>query len=375
MNRLSRVLIDARYVTGNLSGIERYTLNLLHGLGSLGAEVSVLIPPGVAALEELGAYGSLRLIEAGGNPRRLADQWRIQPLVRRLRPALVHSLDAFAPLGAPCRTLITLYDLIPLQFRHLLPASRKARAWPLWRAWLHVQCRCARGVLTISRYSAEAIRRVLHVPAPHLATPGIAPPPPPDPAVDAAALKRVGLPPGHPYILYTGRMEPYKGVDRLVEAFDLARRRLPAPLHLLLVGEEDPRHPQAHAAVARLGLDDAVTFAGYAPDDELAALYRQASLFVFPSLCEGFGLPPLEAMSHGTPVIASNRTALPEAVGDAGLLVDPDDTAALADAIVRVLTDRALADRLADAGRRRAAEHTPERQAAMTLDVYRKLLG
>jgi glycosyltransferase involved in cell wall biosynthesis len=143
---------------------------------------------------------------------------------------------------------------------------------------------------------------------------------------------------------------------------------------LVFVGPADNRFPDdARQAAAKAGLNGRVQFLDWVPEDDLAALYAAADLVVVPSLVEGFGLPALEAMASGTPVLAANSSSLPEVIGDAGLLVDPSDEIALAAAIREILNDRALWQRLSAAGRARAARFTWQEAAQQTLKVYQEI--
>ena len=266
------------------------------------------------------------------------------------------------------RRVITVYDLIPLLCRRHLRRSWKARLAILWKAWLRAQCLRADAVVTVSRSSAEDIREHLGVPAEklHVIHGSV------HVTGDRADGPRVEAADG-PYALYVGRCDPYKNLCRLVEAFVRVRRSHPS-LRLIVAGPRDPRYPEAEAAARRFGLNGAARFTGEVSDAELCALYRGASLLVMPSLREGFGLPPLEAMSFGVPVVASNAASLPEICGDAALLADPFDPAALAAAMERVLSDAALADTLRRRGLRQAARFTPAAQAAQMLALCERLL-
>ncbi len=166
-----------------------------------------------------------------------------------------------------------------------------------------------------------------------------------------------------------GTLEPRKNVPRLLEAYARLRRRGNAPL-LVLAGARGWQHAAIDARVAALGLADTVRFLGYVPPAELPLCYNAASVFAYPSLYEGFGLPPLEALACGTPVVTANTSSVPEAVGDAALLVDPRDSAALADALAAALTDRVLRDRLRQAGLAQARRFSWRQMAEQTLAVY-----
>jgi glycosyltransferase involved in cell wall biosynthesis len=178
-----------------------------------------------------------------------------------------------------------------------------------------------------------------------------------------------------PFILYTGNIKPHKNVDRLIEAYSILRRRGVEDVKLLIIGEEISKYPNLRRLVHRHQLHPHVRFFGHVPDDTLAALYRLASVFVFPSLYEGFGLPPLEAMAAGAPVITSNISSLPEVVGDAALLIDPMDAAAIADAMARVLGDAALREQLICKGRERVKHFSWTRSVARTREIYAEVVA
>jgi glycosyltransferase involved in cell wall biosynthesis len=160
---------------------------------------------------------------------------------------------------------------------------------------------------------------------------------------------------------------------RLIEAFAALRKGEFDDLKLLIIGDEISKLPALRRAVHSLKLHKHVRFLGYQPDDTLAILYRLASVFVFPSLYEGFGLPPLEAMASGTPVVTSNVSSLPEVTGDAAVLVDPHDAGSIGNGIRRVLSDPALAADMRRRGLIRAREFSWERSVARTLEVYQKV--
>jgi glycosyltransferase involved in cell wall biosynthesis len=185
---------------------------------------------------------------------------------------------------------------------------------------------------------------------------------------------------GHqPFILSLGTLQPRKNYGRLISAFgrvaDVSRWIDGKPVfhNLVIVGKQGWLFDSIKADVARLGIRTRVIFPGYADDQDLPALYRAADLFVFPSLYEGFGLPPLEAMACGTPVVTSNVSSLPEVVGDAGLTVDPTDIYALADTMGRALQDTYLRQQMIERGLARAAEFTWLRAARQLLQVYQQI--
>jgi glycosyltransferase involved in cell wall biosynthesis len=172
-----------------------------------------------------------------------------------------------------------------------------------------------------------------------------------------------------PYLLYVGTIQPRKNLVRLIEAFAQARHALDDTLRLVIAGRRGWLSEGIARRAAELGIAECVHFAGYVPDEEVPMLLAGALAFVFPSLYEGFGMPVLEAMGCGAPVLTSNTSALPEVAGDAALLVNPEDTGAIAAALTRLATDAGLRDELRQRGYARAAEFTWERCAEETLRV------
>jgi glycosyltransferase involved in cell wall biosynthesis len=176
------------------------------------------------------------------------------------------------------------------------------------------------------------------------------------------------------FILYLGTIEPRKNLVRLIDAYAELRRRGAAHVPLVLAGGPGWHDEPIFERAAQAGLGDALRFAGFVPDEELPLWYNAAALFVYPSEYEGFGLPPLEALACGTPVVASNRSSLPEVMGEAAVLVDPSRSSAIADGIQQVLEDDALRARLASAGPEQARLFTWDSMANKTLSVYRMVM-
>jgi glycosyltransferase involved in cell wall biosynthesis len=198
----------------------------------------------------------------------------------------------------------------------------------------------------------------------------------PEGEVEAFRKKR-GLP--ERFILFVGTIEPRKNLTRLIEAFSLLSPLSPlpfpfSPLPLVIVGAKGWLYEEVFAKVEELGLEREVIFPGYIPWGELPLWYNAATIFVYPSLYEGFGLPPLEAMACGTPVIASNASSLPEVVGDAGILVSPGDVDGLAEAMKLLLSDETLREDLSRRGLRRAKGFSWEKTAEKTVQVYLRAL-
>src|SRR4029077_6029647 len=177
------------------------------------------------------------------------------------------------------------------------------------------------------------------------------------------------------FVLYAGNVKPHKNLERLIEAFNLVRKRGLEHLKLVLIGDEISRYAALRRAVHKHQLHPYVRFLGYLPEETLAVMYRLAGVFVFPSLYEGFGLPPLEAMASGTPVVTSNVSSLPEVAGDAAVLVDPYDPQAIADGIYRVLTDEQLRRDMVHKGIARAGQFSWEQSARRVRQIYGEVSG
>ena len=158
----------------------------------------------------------------------------------------------------------------------------------------------------------------------------------------------------HPFVLYVGNIKPHKNIERLIDAFGRARSQCPDDLKLIIIGDEISKYPALRQSVHKHKLDKHVRFLGFQPMETLAAFYRLARAFVFPSLYEGFGLPPLEAMACGAPVVTSNVSSLPEVAGGAALLIDPYDPDSIASGITQAVTDEALRADLIRRGEERA---------------------
>ncbi len=178
-----------------------------------------------------------------------------------------------------------------------------------------------------------------------------------------------------PFMLFVGTLEPRKNLPTLLRAFRGLRDKYKSPASLVIVGNRGWLADEVDRTIAELNLGDAVRFLGGIPNDELVYLYNAATAFVFPSFYEGFGLPPLEAMACGTPVITSNVSSLPEVVGDAAMLINPEDVDALTVAMARVLSDEKIQREMRDKGLKRAQAFSWERAASETLAVYRQVAG
>jgi glycosyltransferase involved in cell wall biosynthesis len=182
----------------------------------------------------------------------------------------------------------------------------------------------------------------------------------------------------YPFLLYAGRISPHKNVGRIIEAFSALKTELEKEgkfpdLKLIIIGDELSRQPELRRTVVRSAVQNDVRFLGFVPIEVLSIFYDTAKIFIFPSLYEGFGLPPLEAMSHGTPVVTSNTSSLPEVVGSAAVLVNPENVFEIMRALHRVLVDQSLRERLKQRGYEQAARFSWETSAKCLLDGYKQV--
>lgn len=306
-------------------------------------------------------------------PVRIVWEQTIQPaLIAAERLDLLHSTSYVQPLLCPARSVVTMLDLSFL---------RMPESFNRWnRVYLSTMARMSAArcdlILTISESTRQDVIRLLGAPPEKVLVTYLGVDPVFHP-LDEALLTRFRSERGLPerFILYLGTLEPRKNVERLVEAYARVRRAQGIPHRLVLGGAKGWLYDRIFAQVHRLGLEQEVLFASYIPYHELPLWYNCADIFIYPSLHEGFGLPPLEAMACGTPVITSSVSSLPEVVGSAALTVDPLDVDAIAGAIARLVDDGALRDRLAAEGPRQAARFSWKETAIATMRAYRRVLG
>ena len=368
-----RIAIDARKLRDY--GIGTYIRNLLRHLSRIDSRTEyVLFCRGAdcAATEELGE--NFRAVPEPARPYSAREQLRIPMDLRREGVDLFHAPHYVLPPLTPCKSVVTIHDCIHLRFPQYLP-NRLAYAYARSSLWFATHR--SNRVLTVSEASKRDILRYFHVPEAKIDV------------IYNAIDERFGEPPAPeeiervrdryqlnaPYVLYAGNIKPHKNLERLIEAFHMLRRGDLEHVKLLIIGDEISKYATLRRAVHRYKLHKHVRFFGFVPDKTLAVLYRLARAFVFPSLYEGFGLPPLEAMASGTPVITSNLSSLPEVVGDAALLIDPYDASAIADAMRRVLLDSDLREDLRQRGLRRVSEFSWDRSVRRVREIYEEVLA
>jgi glycosyltransferase involved in cell wall biosynthesis len=365
-----RVAIEASAVPARLTGAGVYVARLLAAMATRDdLELEVFCAPGSAAV--LGAPG-LRLhpvaAARAGRPSRIA--WTQLLAGRAARSAgadLLHGVHYELPLASRLPQVVTVHDLTLLTYPEWHEASKvRYFGWALRRA-----VRNARRVLCVSATSARDLAERLEVAPGRIDVTRLGTDLRPAGEAEVAGLRRrLGL--DGPYLLGLGTVEPRKDLPTLVRAFASLAGELPH--RLVLAGLAGWGQGALAAAVAQSGVADRVLLTGYLPEADKAALFTGADVFAYPSRYEGFGLPVLEAMACGTPVVTTTGGSLPEVAGDAALLVDPGDPDALAAALAKLAGDPAARQAAAARGRTRAAAFTWERCAAETAAAYHRAL-
>jgi glycosyltransferase involved in cell wall biosynthesis len=363
-----RIGIDARKLHD--FGIGTYIRNLLRQLARLDRSNDYVLlcrPEDCQTLDSLGE-NFRPVAETAGNYS-VTEQLRVPLALRRERVSLFHAPHYVLPPLVSCRSVVTIHDCIHLMFPQYLP-NRAALAYA--RTSIGLAARRATRVMTVSESSKRDILRFVDVEADKIAV------------IPNAYDERFGVEPREEdvvrvrerfqlhdeFVLYAGNVKPHKNLERLIQAFDLVRRSGLDHLKLVVIGDEVSRYAALRRAVHKHQLHPYVRFLGYLPEETLAVMYRLAGVFVFPSLYEGFGLPPLEAMASGTPVVTSNVSSLPEVAGDAALLVDPYEPHAIADGIRKVLTDEQTRRDLRRKGLERAREFSWDSSVRRIRDIY-----
>jgi glycosyltransferase involved in cell wall biosynthesis len=301
------------------------------------------------------------------------EQLRAPVALRQEQIDVLHGMAFVVPLLSPCPTVVTVLDLSFLRFPEAFKGFKRAYLTLMTR----LSVRRAAKVIAISESTRQDVIELLGVPPERVVRIycGTDPRFRPLPADEVAAFRQEkGLP--SRFVLFLGTIEPRKNAVTLIEAFAAliaAERRQTEDLQLVLAGGRGWLAEPVYARVEELGLQDRVRFAGYVPESEKTLWYNAATCFCYPSLYEGFGLPPLEAMACGVPVVTSNVSSLPEVVGEAALTVDPLDSAALCEALRHVLVDRVLRIELSALGPARARLFSWSEAARQTADVYRRV--
>jgi glycosyltransferase involved in cell wall biosynthesis len=365
-----KVGINAHVLGTEVGGDKNYVRNVIRSVGAMDPDGDYTLFLGQPLPLEpiLGAERMRRVVVEPYNP--LIRMPITFPLaLARERIDVVH-VQYIAPPICSARIVVTVHDISYERYPHFFAPEAITQL----RALVPLTIRHAATVLTVSEFSRQdIIRRYCVAQEKVVVAHGSADPvfhPIHDPAQFSAARERYGT--GEQFILCVGNLQPRKNLVTLINAYVRLRQADATRHKLVLVGGKSWLYDDIFAAARDSGYIDDLVFTGFVPDDDLVALYNAAELFVYPSLFEGFGAPPLEAMACGTPVVTTNTSSIPEVVGDAALLVDPLDVEGMARAMAAVLDDHALRARLSARGLDRASAFSWDAAARTIVDVYRR---
>jgi glycosyltransferase involved in cell wall biosynthesis len=373
-----KIAIDLRRMTE--FGVGTYIRNVVRTLGRLDLDNTYYLIGAPGKVQEIGVLpANFQTVAVTSAERTVRGYREFRTVLRGLNCDLVHFPNLFSvPRALPCPYVMTVHDML----EHL---SRAREQSGFWRS-LHFQLtrrvlRGAERIFAVSNFTKAEIEKLFEIPSDRIEVVYN--------AIDerflhghATAADRELIAQRYqvtyPFLLYAGRVSPHKNVTRMIEAFsalkaELEKEQLYPDLKLIIIGDDLSGNPDLRRTVVRSAVQNDVRFLGFIPIDVLRIFYDEAKLFVFPSLYEGFGLPPLEAMAHGTPVVTSNVSSLPEVVGRAAVLVNPENVFEIMRALHRVLTDRALRDRMKDRGYQQVARFSWEKSVRRIVDVYRQV--
>ncbi|MFA5004384.1 MAG: glycosyltransferase family 1 protein [Candidatus Saccharimonadales bacterium] len=361
-----KIVIDAR-ISGTSTG--RYIDKLIEHLHTLQPKHQVIILTKAEQLEFINKIApSFAVIETSFKEFSFDEQIGLMRQIRGLEPDLVHFGMVQQPIMYHGRVVTTMHDLTTVRFKN--PSKNPVVFWIKQRVYAQVNKRAARksaAILTGSQFVKDDIVAFAGVnPDKVTVTHESA-----DQIPDVPEVV-VGLD-GTPFIMYVGRPMTHKNLPRLIKAYAELKKTRPE-LKLVLAGKKDVLYEQIERQAEADGVKD-VVFTGFVSEGQLRWLYEHCAAYIFPSLSEGFGLPGLEAMLHGAPVVSSNATCLPEIYGDAAHYFDPLDVNDIATKIDEVLSDNSLRQDLITKGKAQAAKYSWQRMAEQTLAVYQKILG
>ncbi|MGH9513408.1 MAG: glycosyltransferase family 4 protein [Terriglobales bacterium] len=373
-----KIAIDIRRM--NEFGVGTYTRNVIRALGQLDHQSEYVLigaPEKVAEMGLLPAnFESIPLLDGETTTK---GYFECRAILRRINCDLVHIPHLFwMPRSLPCPYVVTVHDLLEHMYRaHDGSGFRRSVHFHLTRRVLNGAAR----ILAVSKFTKGEIEKLFDIPSGRIEVVYN--------AIDQRFLhghatdadrqllaERYQI--AYPFLLYAGRISPHKNLVRIIEAFSALKAELEKQgqfpdLKLIIIGDELSKHPDLRRTVVRGGVQNDVRFMGFVPIDVLRIFYDLAKIFVFPSLYEGFGLPPLEAMAHGTPVVTSNTSSVPEVVGNAAVLVNAENVFEIMRALLRVLLDTSLRERLKQRGYDQVRKFSWTASAQQIFSVYQQV--
>jgi glycosyltransferase involved in cell wall biosynthesis len=370
-----KIGIDIRRMTE--FGVGTYIRNVVRTLSRIDHENEFFLIGPPAKVQEIGALPSnFHNIPAVAPERSFRGYREFRTALKRLNCDLVHVPNLFSvPRLMPCPYVMTVHDML----EHMSGLRQQTGFAGAWHMQMTRQTlRGAARIFAVSNFTRTEIEKLFQIPTCQVEVVYN--------AIDerflrghASATDRELIAQryqvNYPFLLYAGRVSPHKNVVRMIEAFSALKAELEKDqaypdLKLIIIGDDLSGNPDLRRTVVRSGVQNDVRFLGFIPIEVLRIFYDSAKIFVFPSLYEGFGLPPLEAMAHGTPVVTSNATSLPEVVGNAAVLVNPENVFEIMRALHRVLMDQGLRERMKERGYKQVTKFSWENSVRRVLDVY-----
>ncbi len=363
-------------------GIGTYIRNVVRTLARLDRDSKYFLIGSPAKVAECGPLPpNFHAVALDGRDDTIKGNLDFRAIVRRLGCDVVHIPHLFwIPRGLGCPYVLTVHDLLEHMYgSHNASSFRRSLHFYMTRRVLRKAAR----VIAVSQFTRNEIEKLLAIPDARIEVVYN--------AIDERFLhghateadreliaQRYLV--NHPFILYAGAIRPHKNVVRIIEAFsalknELQKEQLFPDLKLIIIGDDLSSHPRLRRTVVRGGVQNDVRFLGFVPIEVLRIFYDVAKVFVFPSLYEGFGLPPLEAMAHGTPVVASNTSSLPEVAGNAALLVNPENVFEIQRGLQRALVDPAMRAQMKQRGYEQAQRFSWTASVSRILEIYREVAG
>lgn len=375
-----KIAIDIRRMTE--FGVGTYIRNVVRTLGRLDRETQyVLIGSPAKGKEITPLPENFVSIPLAHVERSVKGYREFRAIVKREQCDLVHIPNLFSvPRRLPCPYVMTVHDML----QHLTRERRQSGFWNSWQFQGTKQVlKGAARIFAVSNFTKLEIEKLFGIAPSRIEVIYN--------AIDerflhghASAADRQLIAQryqvNYPFLLYAGRISPHKNVVRMIEAFsalktELEKEQAYPDLKLIIIGDDVSGNPDLRRTVIRSGVQNDVRFLGFVPIEILRTFYDAAKIFVFPSLYEGFGLPPLEAMALGTPVVTSNVSSLPEVVGNAAVLVHPENVFEIMRALHRVLLDKELRERMKERSYRQAAKFSWEKSVQRLVESYREVVG
>lgn len=372
-----RIAIDIRKI--NEFGVGTYIWNLVRNISALDHSNEYLLIGSHRNFHELGPLpGNYKQLYQPDDDSVWRNHCSIPLAIRRMKVDVVHVPHHEPPLVVPANLLVTIHDCVHVMFPH-----EDASKFTNYRTYLRTKkvIQGAKHLVAVSNSTKDDLMNIFNVPETKISvihnalderfvftnTPG----------EQKTVLERYQL--KDPFILYSGKIRPHKNLHRLIEAFAVLKSELADDdryrnLKLIIIGDELSKHQYLRLTVVRSGVQHDVRFFGFVPYPILRVFYQTAALFAFPSLYEGFGLPPLEAMANRTPVLASNTSSLPEVLEEAAMLVNPENVFEIARGMKIVLTDDLMRQRLVQKGIQQVSKFSWKLAAEQVLQTY-KIIG